>query len=212
MMVSQQQIPHLSRADMQKMPIYLGRDIRTTNPRRLHRKLEDMITHSGYTIEYSNMGFAKEVIGEIGVIDGFIRAHKVVDKKGKLNLMIFLIGIVIMLLGLWALTQNMAYILIVLIGISGVIASLPRTKSSHNIIWLKEEGEAYVAEESIAKGIEEGVAKRKASTTQITSEISISIAGQPSDPSFLQELRAELNELVKKIETLSEAQLPPSQR
>ena len=193
----------LSITEMQKQDVYVRRDIKTANPRRLFRNLRNTLDELGYKLETDvGMEVNKDAIGETGYIDANLSATKG-QEKTRGNWRKFLAGIIIFVLGFIFLFGDTALEIIGLImfflGLALMYINWNRTTSKYNQIWIHLEGEVYGAEASELQG------KKGMKRGNIVSELTAHIAGKASSNSVSDKdsLRAEVNQLANKINSLA---------
>lgn len=201
----------LSLSEMQQKKVYVRRDVKTTNPRRLFRVLRNSVEEMGYVVTYNPVSIQKDAVGDTGFIDANITSKKSVtvevpgghtlDFHGTSDMVKYGLfgGIVFFLIGIifelgWVVVGFMALVVGILLMIKS--KEIPKKIYDTNQIWIKGEGEVYRGE------LSETRSKRGMQQAQIISELSISIAGESIIA--LDGLRKDINQLTIKLEALGE--------
>lgn len=198
----------LSLSEMQQKPVYVRRDVKTTNPRRLFRVLRNSVEEMGYIVTYNPISIQKDAVGDTGFIDANITSEKTKTKTGEtkdtpasiMALCLLLGGIILSVIGIFIewwmiLIGIIAFIVGLILGLYALAEYEEKTHYT-NKIWIKGEGEIYSGE------LSETRRERGMQQAQIISELSISIAGESIIA--LDELRSDIDQLTTKLEALGE--------
>ncbi|NLE08703.1 MAG: hypothetical protein GX631_05570 [Dehalococcoidales bacterium] len=202
---------------------YQVADVQTSNPRRLFRRLSDFLETMGYETNYDtdSVEITKDEIGNSGYVNATIEAVKtavrVEEGQGGLSFTLFktslfrqyffLIGILSLAAGIitLVLTGNAivfgAGMLLTLLSFCLLFERKPGMIAYPVHVWVVGVGEIYRAELSESRGVAKG--QQGLAQEQITSEITIRIAGESYPPVNLDELRQDIERLLIELESVN---------
>lgn len=205
---------------MKEKQIYRVKDIKTSNPRTLFRRLSDALEEWGYKTNFSSdsIEIKKDEVGNSGYVNANLSADKFIlreeEGKGSLTLNFtgsskvkrysLLAGAVILLVS--GIAQFGAGIAIGIIVMCVALISMLKRKAavvSYPVtVWVMGAGEIYRAQLSESRGDPES--ERGVEQEQIASELSVRIAAESEPPAELDELQSDIERLLAKLESLGE--------
>ena len=205
---------------MKEKQIYRVKDIKTSNPRTLFRRLSDTLEEWGYKTNFSSdsIEIKKDEVGNSGYVNANLSANKFIlrkeEGKGSLTLDFtgsskikkysLLAGAVILLVS--GIAQFGAGIAIGIIVLCVALISMLKRKAavvSYPVtVWVEGTGEIYRAQLSESRG--ELESERGVEQEQIASELSVRIAAESEPPAKLDELQSDIERLLAKLEYLGE--------
>ncbi len=205
---------------MKEKQIYRVKDIKTSNPRTLFRRLSDTLEEWGYKTNFSSdsIEIKKDEVGNSGYVNANLSANKFILRKeegkgsltldftgsSKVNKYSLLAGAVILLVS--GIAQFGVVIAIGIIVLCVALISMLKRKAavvSYPVtVWVEGTGEIYRAQLSESRG--ELESERGVEQEQIASELSVRIAAESEPPVELDELKSDIERLLAKLESLSE--------
>ena len=205
---------------MKEKQIYRVKDIKTSNPRTLFRRLSDALEEWGYKTNFSSdsIEIKKDEVGNSGYVNANLSADKFIlreeEGKGSLTLNFtgsskvkkysLLAGAVILLVS--GIAQFGAGIAIGIIVMCVALISMLKRKAavvSYPVtIWVEGTGEIYRAQ--LSESRDEPESERGVEQEQVVSELSVRIAAESEPPVELDELQSDIELLLAKLESLGE--------
>lgn len=218
-----EEIPISSMKDKQ---LYGFRDVTTSNPRKLFRRISDVMEKMGYRTDYSSdtVKIRRDEVGESGFVNALLAAEKEItrEEEGKGNLMldfagapgpvkwVMPAGVVMAFTGLAVLlmfshTSGLVMLLsgIVLAGIAvlSMMKRQPATVEYRAAVWVTGAGEIYRASLTQSRGVERN--EQGVEQEQVVSELTVRVAAETYPPVSLEELEADIRFLVENLESLA---------
>ena len=212
---------------MKEKQIYRVKDIKTSNPRTLFRRLSDTLEEWGYKTNFSSdsIEIKKDEVGNSGYVNANLSANKFIlrkeEGKGSLTLdftgsskvkkysllagaVILLVSAVILLVsGIAQFGAGIAIGIIVLcLALISMLKREAAVVSYPVTVWVEGTGEIYRAQLSESRG--ELESERGMEQEQIASELSVRIAAESEPPAELDELQSDIERLLAKLEYLGE--------
>ena len=212
---------------MKKKQICRVKDIKTSSPRTLFRRLSDALEEWGYKTNFSSdsIEIKKDEVGNSGYVNAKLSANKLIlreeEGKGSLTLNFtgsskvqkysLLAGVAILLVSAAILlasgiAQFGAGIAIGIIVMCLALISMLKRKAavmSYLVtIWVEATGEIYRAQLSESRGKPES--ERGVEQEQVVSELSVRIAAESEPPVKLDELQSDIERLLAKLGSLGE--------
>jgi len=205
---------------MKEKQIYRVKDIKTSSPRTLFRRLSDALEEWGYKTNFSSdsIEIKKDEVGNSGYVNANLSADKFIlreeEGKGSLTLNFtgsskvkkysLLAGAVILLVS--GIAQFGAGIAIGIIVMCVALISMLKRKAavvSYPVtIWVEGTGEIYRAQ--LSESRDEPESERGVEQEQVVSELSVRIAAESEPPVELDELQSDIELLLAKLESLGE--------
>ena len=219
---------------MKGKQIYRVKDIKTSNPRTLFRRLNDTLEEWGYKTDFSSdsIEIKKDEVGNSGYVNANLSANKSIlreeEGKGgrtlnftgssKVKKYSLLAGTVILLVSAVILLVSAVILLVsgiaefgavIAIGIMvlcvALISMLKRRAAVVSYpVTVWVEGTGEIYRAQLSESRGEPERERGVEQEQVVSELSVRIAAESEPPVELDELRSDIERLLAKLESLSE--------
>jgi uncharacterized coiled-coil protein SlyX len=212
---------------MKKKQICRVKDIKTSSPRTLFRRLSDALEEWGYKTNFSSdsIEIKKDEVGNSGYVNAKLSANKLVlreeEGKGSLTLdfinsskvkkysllagaAILLVSAVVLLMsGIAQFGVGIAIgIMVLCLALISMLKRKAAVVSYPVTVWVEGTGEIYRAQLSESRG--ELESERGMEQEQVVSELSVRIAAESEPPVELDELQSDIERLLAKLESLGE--------
>lgn len=212
---------------MKKKQICRVKDIKTSSPRTLFRRLSDALEEWGYKTNFSSdsIEIKKDEVGNSGYVNAKLSANKLIlreeEGKGSLTLdfinsskvkkysllagaAILLVSAVVLLMsGIAQFGVGIAIgIMVLCLALISMLKRKAAVVSYPVTVWVEGTGEIYRAQLSESRG--ELESERGMEQEQVVSELSVRIAAESEPPVELDELQSDIERLLAKLESLGE--------
>lgn len=212
---------------MKKKQICRVKDIKTSSPRTLFRRLSDALEEWGYKTNFSSdsIEIKKDEVGNSGYVNAKLSANKLIlreeEGKGSLTLdfinsskvkkysllagaAILLVSAVVLLMsGIAQFGVGIAIgIMVLCLALISMLKRKAAVVSYPVTVWVEGTGEIYRAQLSESRG--EIESERGMEQEQVVSELSVRIAAESEPPVELDELQSDIERLLAKLESLGE--------
>jgi hypothetical protein len=212
---------------MKKKQICRVKDIKTSSPRTLFRRLSDALEEWGYKTNFSSdsIEIKKDEVGNSGYVNAKLSANKLIlreeEGKGSLTLdfinsskvkkysllagaAILLVSAVVLLMsGIAQFGVGIAIgIMVLCLALISMLKRKAAVVSYPVTVWVEGTGEIYRAQLSESRG--ELESERGMEQERVVSELSVRIAAESEPPVELDELQSDIERLLAKLESLGE--------
>ena len=212
---------------MKKKQICRVKDIKTSSPRTLFRRLSDALEEWGYKTNFSSdsIEIKKDEVGNSGYVNAKLLANKLIlreeEGKGSLTLdfinsskvkkysllagaAILLVSAVVLLMsGIAQFGVGIAIgIMVLCLALISMLKRKAAVVSYPVTVWVEGTGEIYRAQLSESRG--ELESERGMEQERVVSELSVRIAAESEPPVELDELQSDIERLLAKLESLGE--------
>jgi hypothetical protein len=212
---------------MKKKQICRVKDIKTSSPRTLFRRLSDALEEWGYKTNFSSdsIEIKKDEVGNSGYVNAKLSANKLIlreeEGKGSLTLdfinsskvkkysllagaAILLVSAVVLLMsGIAQFGVGIAIgIMVLCLALISMLKRKAAVVSYPVTVWVEGTGEIYRAQLSESRG--ELESERGMEQERVVSKLSVRIAAESEPPVELDELQSDIERLLAKLESLGE--------